>query len=64
MYICVCNAIRECDLRKAARRHGGDPEAVYEILGKRPQCGQCFEEAEEILLEERAAAIGGAFAAA
>ena len=29
MYICVCNAIRECELRRAALRCAGDAEAVY-----------------------------------
>ncbi len=53
MYICICNAIRECDLRAAARCHAGDPDTVYEKLGKRPQCGQCLDEAAEILIEER-----------
>lgn len=59
MYICVCNAIRENDLRTAARCHPGDPDAVYEKLGKRPQCGQCLDEAAEILIEERQAVLPG-----
>lgn len=54
MYVCVCNAIRETDLRAAARRVSGDVESVYAALGKRPDCRQCFEEAEDILAEERA----------
>ncbi len=53
MYVCICNAIREDDLRKAARTSGGDADAVYEALGKSPQCGQCLVEATEILIEER-----------
>ena len=53
MYICICNAIRECDLRAAARSCSGDVDAVYEFLGKTPQCGQCRDEAAEILIEER-----------
>lgn len=53
MYICVCNAIRETDLRDAARSCTGDPDAIYEKLGKVPQCGQCLDEAAEILIEER-----------
>lgn len=56
MYICVCNAIRECKLREAARRCPGDADAVYEALGCRPQCGQCLDEAAELLIEERAKA--------
>lgn len=53
MYVCVCNAIRECDFRRAARLNDGDAEAVYEALGKRPQCGQCLEDADHMLAEER-----------
>ncbi|GAA0284372.1 hypothetical protein GCM10009127_27330 [Alteraurantiacibacter aestuarii] len=56
MYICICNAIRECDLRTMARRTGGDAEGVYAALGKRPNCGQCLEEAEELIFEERESA--------
>ena len=56
MYICVCNAIREDDLRKAAR--GCDGKAmkakdVYASLGKQPNCGQCLCGADKIIREER-----------
>ena len=64
MFICVCNAIRECELRSAARCHAGDPDAVYEKLGKRPQCGQCLDEAAQILIEEREAVREKTFAPA
>ena len=53
MYICVCNAIRETELRDAARCTVGDAEATYAALGKRPNCGHCLDEADEILREER-----------
>ena len=56
MYVCVCNAIRECELRKAALRCAGDAEAVYASLGKRPNCGHCLDEANEIVAGERAMA--------
>lgn len=54
MYICICNAIRESDLRKAALTSGGDAEATYATLGKRPNCGQCLDKAQDILEQERA----------
>lgn len=57
MYICVCNAIRESELRRAARHVSGDAEAVYSSMGKRPNCGQCLAEVDDILFEERA--LGG-----
>ena len=53
MYICVCNAIRENELRRAAQLAEGDVEAVYASLGAEPQCGCCLEDAELLLQEER-----------
>ena len=58
MYVCVCNAIRETDFRRVARRSCGDAREVYACLGKTPQCGQCLDDAEAILFEERERAPG------
>ncbi len=54
MYICICNAIRETDLRKAALKSEGDATATYKSLGKPPKCGQCLVKAGEIIDQERA----------
>lgn len=51
MYLCICNAIRQCEFSNAARKCRGDASEVYASLGKRPQCGQCLDEAEAILDE-------------
>lgn len=56
MFVCICNAIRDHELRAAALRCDGDATAVYAALGKTPQCGQCLDEAEELIAEERAVA--------
>ncbi|WP_435418444.1 ferredoxin [Parerythrobacter aurantius] len=53
MYVCVCNAIRESELRTVALRCPGDAVAAYAALGKAPQCGSCLCEADEILDDER-----------
>ncbi|MCT2558900.1 (2Fe-2S)-binding protein [Tsuneonella sp. YG55] len=53
MYVCICNAIRESELRRAAVRTPGDAEAVYAKLGKRPNCGTCLADADAIVFEER-----------
>lgn len=58
MYVCICNAIRETDLRQAALTSGGDAEATYATLGKRPNCGQCLGKAGEIIDQERAMCAG------
>lgn len=52
MYICICNAIRETDLRAAARRAPGNAEAVYACLGRTPQCRQCLDDAQDIIDQE------------
>lgn len=62
MYICICNAIRETDLRRAAAQNSGDAEAIYACLGKRPNCGQCLEDANAIVSEEREMAELSAYA--
>ncbi len=56
MVVCVCNAIRETDVRAAARGGCQDPQSAYASLGRRPRCGQCFPFAREIIAAERAAA--------
>ena len=56
MYVCICNAIRENDLRQKARCTGGSAQSVYAALGKKPNCGQCLEDAEAMICEEREAA--------
>jgi bacterioferritin-associated ferredoxin len=56
MVVCVCNAIREKDVRAAARGGAMSPCAAYAALGRRPRCGQCVPFAREIIAQERAAA--------
>ena len=55
MYVCICNGVTDCELRKLARTCRGDAAAPYTGLGRPPQCGQCLEDAEDILEEERSA---------
>lgn len=56
MYICICNAIKESELRAAALAGPGDAETLYSTLGRLPQCGQCLEDAEKLIVDARAAA--------
>lgn len=55
MVVCVCNAIREREVRAAARSGASCPSSAYAACGKRPRCGQCFSFAREIIAAERAA---------
>ena len=40
MVVCVCNAIREREVREAARSGAACPLAAYATLERRPRCGQ------------------------
>ncbi|WP_375396881.1 bacterioferritin-associated ferredoxin [uncultured Sphingomonas sp.] len=53
--VCVCNAIRECDVRGAARNGAATPCKAYRALGRQPRCGQCAPFARAIIDDERAA---------
>ena len=54
MIVCVCNAIREDELRAAARRGAPCARTAYKTLGCEPQCGTCLPCARDIIDEERA----------
>ncbi|MBN8830619.1 MAG: (2Fe-2S)-binding protein [Sphingomonadales bacterium] len=58
MFVCICNAIKEHELREVARHGVTCPEAAYEILGKRPQCRVCLDHAEDVLADEQALCAG------
>ena len=56
MIVCVCNAIRETEVRQAARAGASCPTSAYKACGRKPRCGQCFSFAREIIAAERNAA--------
>jgi bacterioferritin-associated ferredoxin len=56
MIVCVCNAIRETEVRQAAREGASCPTSAYRCVGRKPRCGQCFTFARQIIDSERAAA--------
>jgi bacterioferritin-associated ferredoxin len=56
VYICICNAIKEADLRSEAKIASGTAEELYRRLGHEPQCRQCLDEADRIVLGVRDAA--------
>jgi bacterioferritin-associated ferredoxin len=55
MIICVCNVIREDELRAAARKGATCPIDAYASLGCEPLCGCCLDCAQEVIHEEHAA---------
>ena len=53
MYICICNAITERDVRECARRGCGSLDELSVEHGVGTGCGRCRPAAKEILDETR-----------
>jgi bacterioferritin-associated ferredoxin len=53
MYVCICNAITEKQIRAAARDGVSDLWGLQAELGVATNCGSCKEVASEILAEYR-----------
>ncbi len=51
MYVCLCNAVTERDVRECVRRGCGSMEALSEELGVGTCCGRCRPTAADILKE-------------
>jgi len=56
MVVCICNAIREKDIRAAVRKGAQTPSTAYAQMGHRARCGQCVSFAREIIQSETATA--------
>jgi len=53
--VCVCNALKERDVREAARVAGTScAKAAFAQLGCKLKCGQCLPFAKEIVADARA----------
>lgn len=52
MFVCICNGLREHEVREAAQGARSVKEA-YGRLGASIQCGQCSCHAREILQDTR-----------
>ena len=55
MYVCICNAITDDQIRKAVEAGVEDLWGLQRELGVASGCGSCKEMASEILHEGRAA---------
>jgi bacterioferritin-associated ferredoxin len=52
VYVCVCNALKERDVKDAARAAGtACPRAAFAQLGAKVKCGQCLPFAREVVAE-------------
>jgi bacterioferritin-associated ferredoxin len=55
MYVCICNAITDKQIREAAKAGVTDLWGLQARLGVATNCGSCKEMASEILRENRPA---------
>jgi len=53
MYVCICNAITDKQIRKAAQSGVQDLWGLQRELGVGSGCGSCKETASQILREDR-----------
>lgn len=56
MVVCICNALKEKDVREAARAGACSPAKAYRSLGCQVKCGQCVPFARDLIGRERATA--------
>ncbi len=52
MYVCICNAIKEQDLREAARKGTQCAKRAYAEMGRTPKCGFCLPQARSVIAQE------------
>ena len=57
MYVCICNAITDKQIRQAAERGVRDVWTLQNQLGVASNCGSCVEAASDILRESSAARV-------
>ena len=51
MYVCLCNAFTDRQVRAVCPTAGCSTAAVYGALGVRPKCGKCVPMVREIVQE-------------
>jgi bacterioferritin-associated ferredoxin len=55
MYICLCNAITDRDVRAHGAGGNCSVAMVYRALGCQPQCGKCVPYIRQLLRQPEAA---------
>jgi bacterioferritin-associated ferredoxin len=51
VYVCVCNAIRERDVRRAIEEGACTPQEIFKAHDAEPCCGRCIPDLERMLKE-------------
>ncbi len=61
MYVCICNAVTDKEIRQAVRLGATSVKHLKESLGVASSCGKCASCAKAIIKEERPSSCGGTF---
>lgn len=49
MYVCLCNGIKDSELKSAALKGAHTPEQAYAVLGIEMYCSQCHDHAQTVI---------------
>ena len=59
MYVCLCNALTDRDVRRHTAGSGCSVSMVYRACGCQPQCGKCVPFVRQMLRDGADAATAG-----
>ena len=63
MYVCICNRVRECEVRDAIRCGARSEDSVGDVCGAGTGCGTCLDRIVDLIDEESGADTLAAIAA-
>jgi bacterioferritin-associated ferredoxin len=63
MYVCICNRVRECEVRDAIRCGARSEDSVGDACGAGTGCGTCLDRIGDLIDEESGADTLAAIAA-
>ncbi len=52
MYVCICNALKEKDVRTAIQNGANSIGHVFKAQGCKPDCAQCFNCMRDVINDE------------
>jgi bacterioferritin-associated ferredoxin len=52
VYVCICNAIKEIELRETVHKGARNVEGAYSVLSVQFKCAQCKDHAQNVINDE------------
>lgn len=53
MYVCICNALRDKEIKAVAGDNARTVAEVFNRCGSRPRCGKCLPDVAEMIENAR-----------